>query len=117
MLTALRSRIVAFAAMLSLVLLGAASAHGMSPDREEVARQATLLVMGATLADICDTDGAGHVHNCPLCDKLPTAPEATAPDAMRDAVLFALFRPASDLVSGPAEDLGPRAPRGPPAIA
>ncbi len=117
MLSAFRSRIVAFATVLSLVLLGAASAQGMAPDRDEVARQATLLVMGATLADICDTHGAGHVHDCPLCDKLPSAPRAIAPDAVRDAVLSALFRPAADLVAGPADDLGPRAPRGPPAIA
>ena len=117
MLTSFRTRIVAFATMLSLVLLGAASAHGMAPDRNEVARQATLLVMGATLADICETEGASHIHDCPLCDKLPSAPRALAPDAVREAVLFALFRPAADLVTGPADALGSQAPRGPPAIA
>ena len=117
MVTALRSRIVALAATLSLVLLGAVSAHGLAPDRDEVARQATLLVMGATLADICDTDGAGHAHDCPLCDKLPTSPQANAPDGCRDAAFVAVARPASDLVVGPGERLLPSAPRAPPAIA
>ena len=117
MLTALRSRIVAMATIVSLAPLGAASAYEMVPDRDEVARQATLLVTGATLADICEMDSAGHGHDCPLCDKLPTAPRVAAPDDVRAAVLFVFVPLSADLVAGADDGLGPHAPRAPPAVA
>ena len=110
----LRSRAIALFATLALVVIGTASAHSMAPDRDQMAREATLLIMGASLADICENGATLHAHDCPLCHKLPSPPEVHAPETPRAVAFWDGYPGSDDLLSGPTGLTRDGAPRAPP---
>lgn len=115
MIAQVLSRFLVVTTLLALVGLGAASAQGMAPDKDEMAREATLLIMGATLDDLCEDGGLGHVHDCPLCHKLPSAPETRAPSTALTLAVWDGYPASADLLSGPTGLTRDGAPRAPPA--
>lgn len=93
-----------FTALLAAAFLATSSivsAHRMAPDRAAMERQAALLALGVSCAEICGMVEEGHEHRCPSCHELPDAPRAAAADAERRVAQAIEDRSGRDLVHGP----------------
>ena len=107
------TRLFALFTVISLIAVGAMSAHGMAPDRSTAALEATMLAMGATSEDLCLDGSLGHEHDCPLCHKLPEPPRTNAPEGYAPLEIRPHLEIAYALVAGPAtrpSDVSARAP-------
>ncbi|WP_158965313.1 hypothetical protein [Chachezhania sediminis] len=111
-----RQTLIAIAAVLMLAAFSVVSASLMAPDRSDAGME-QMLAMGATVDDLCAVDGHGHHdHDCPFCHKLPTPPQAQAPDRAHPAVYSVASDTGRDLVSGPQYTLSHVSVRAPPRL-
>lgn len=106
--------LTAFAAAAFLAVLSVVSAQLMVPDKAALERQAVLLAMGASLADICGTGEEGHDHACPFCHELPEAPRVSGPKDGTPLAWVLERQTGRDLVVGPQDIYTDASPRGPP---
>lgn len=104
-----------FQALLLTLLLawgGVLSAAHMTPTADDLARQASVLMLDAGASSLCATEAEGHAHHCPFCHALPRAAAPRIPRAEARLVFTLSALPARHLIPGtrPGKRHAPRAP-------